>query len=150
MIAGANDLESQRAKGTQDSVGRCIDRNLATVDEARDSGGKGRLGHKRLENWIVLGGCECRCAEGLDVEGACKADIRKRRLVSVALADDRATRKAKRISDVAIGVLLDDDFQLWCHVWRMPRKLDSGKIAKSPNVKGMSSPTECADGLIGR
>ena len=50
------------------------------------------------------------------MEGDCRTDIGKRLLVSVALAYDRATGEAKRISDVAIGVLLDDNFQLWCHV----------------------------------
>ena len=99
------------------------------------SGGNGSFSHKRLENWIVLGRCECGCAEGLDVERECRADIRKRRLVSVPLADDHTPRKAKRISDVAIGMLLDDDLQLWCHVWRMPRELESGKSAKSPSAK---------------
>ena len=74
------------------------------------------LGHKRLKHWIVLGGCKCCRAESLDMEGDCGADIRERSLVSVALADDRATRNAERISDVAIGVLFDDDFQLWYHV----------------------------------
>ena len=103
------------------------------VDGARNSGGNGCLGYKCLENWIVLGGCQCGCAEGLDMEGDCRPDIGKRLLVSVALADDHATGKAKRISDVAIGVLFDDDFQLWCHVWKMPCELDLRKSAKSPN-----------------
>ena len=100
--------------------------------------GDGRLGHKRLQHWILLGGCECRRSEGLDVEGDGGADIRKRRLVSVALADDGATRQAQRISDVAIRVFFDDDFQWWCHAGRMLRESDLGKRAKSPNDPKLS------------
>ena len=60
--------------------------------------------------------CERRHTERLNVEGDCGTHVGQGSLVGVALADDHATRKAERIGDVAIGVLLDDDFLRWRHL----------------------------------
>ena len=109
MVAGPHEFESECLESTQNSIIGRINGKL-NVEEEKGSGGNGSLGHKRLKHWIVLGGCECRRAKGLDVEDDCGADIRKRRPVSVALADDCATRKAKRISDVASECCSTTDF----------------------------------------
>ena len=65
MIARANDLEAESLHGVQNSIIRRIDGELGHGG----SGGNSRLGDKSLQNWVIFGGCKCRRAESLDVEG---------------------------------------------------------------------------------
>ena len=111
MITGTNDLETERPESAKDSIEGRIDRKPGHGERAARSGRDGRLGHKSFQYWVIFGGSECRCAKGLDVESDCGTNVRKRLLVSVALADHRAPRKTERIRDVAIRVPLDDDFE---------------------------------------
>ena len=133
MIAGTNDIESERPESAKDSVEGRINRKLGHGEMGKCSGGNGRFGHKCLQYWVIFGGSERRCTEGLDVEGDCGTNVRKRFFVSVALADDRAARKTKRIRDVAIGMPLNDDFEWCCHGRMMDCARVLGKRAEAPN-----------------
>jgi len=73
--------------------------------------GKGFGCHKRIHDGIVV---QVITTEGFQMEGDGRFDIRESGLIGVALPYDDAVQ-AQGIGDEAVGVLFDDDFQLFFH-----------------------------------
>jgi hypothetical protein len=88
------------------------------------------FGDECFQHGILLCWSEGGCAKSLDVQGQGGTHVGECFLEGVALADDRSPGPAQRVSDIAIRMLFDDDFEGRCHEGRMARAGSQGKCAK--------------------
>jgi hypothetical protein len=107
VLALANDSKTKMLQRSDHSAPRCIDWELIHSEVHT------RFGHEGLQDHGIVN--QDVFAESFKVKSNGRLDISQRLFVGISFADDRTTH-TKRISNIAVQMLLNNHFDLTRHV----------------------------------